>query len=115
MSFNACIYFRYWTLVFINDLLAHISVILVHISVLLVSYWCTMSVLPGVSMRRTVMMLSMLPLKLCWTWSLHCDWSIIKGSGVAMAFIVLDSFAEFRSAAIFVEGVFAVHATSPIT
>ena len=47
------------------------------------------------------MMISMLPLKLCRTWSPHCNWSIIKGSGVAMAFIVLDSFAEFRSAAIF--------------
>ena len=62
MSFNTCIHFRYWILVFINALLAYISVILVHISVLLVSYWCTMSVPPGVSMRRTVMVLSRLPL-----------------------------------------------------
>ena len=46
-------------------------------------------------MRRTVMMISMLPLKLCQTWSPHCNWSIIKGSGIAMAFIVVDSFTEF--------------------
>ena len=41
--------------------------------------------------------------------------SIIKGSGFTMAFIMVDSFAEFPLNCYLCGRVFAVHATSPIT